>query len=436
MINSADAWYARHRPDVSGRAGGWLDLGFFYTTRVFDFAFGHFRTCPEQRSSRSWAPWLLPLPMLVMLAWGAVHALRGGSGPLVRRWVACFVVMLVLCVGLSGLRAFPLGGIRQLIALSPLVVLTTAAAFDARSPRSARTALAAGLLWAVASAVALPKYYQTTRDGLSPEKLTKLAVRYGVKHVVSGDTLCSIGAPRIHNALGPKGDVLTSDDPRYVEMLKQHKPFLLFSLFDPILEKTGDAIEPSGLYKFLAHPLATLGQFRATPVIRPDRRIAWLEWTVYLVEPKPGPYAPKSRTSSRVPRRCGRSPGRSPCGSPARCARGTSARTRSALRRSRPAAPGTARGSRSAWNTCPRTARSSSPRACRSHPTITSWHWIGRYATLTAADSPPRTPRRSITSTGESARDRSACEKGSLRVVPLPKPFDVTCGRLKPTLLN
>ena len=201
--------------------------------------------------------------------------------------------MLGLCLVLSGLRAFPLGGIRQLICLSPLVVLTAAAAFDGKATRLGRVAVVAGLVWAAGAAYALPKYYRATRDGLTANQLKALADQYGVRDVVAGDTLCSVGALRIHNALGPRCNVFTSDDLYYVDLIKQHRPFLLVSLNDPLLAKTGDTIEPTGLYKFLAHPLATLNQYTATPLLLPRKRISWVDWTVYVLRPKPGPYPPE-----------------------------------------------------------------------------------------------------------------------------------------------
>ena len=81
MINSADAWYARHRPDLEGGSAQAVDLAFFAVSRVFDFLFGHFRTTPETQVSRNWAPWLVPLPMLALLAFGALRCLRARAAP-------------------------------------------------------------------------------------------------------------------------------------------------------------------------------------------------------------------------------------------------------------------------------------------------------------------------------------------------------------------
>jgi hypothetical protein len=293
LLNAADDWYRMVRPASDGWKARAADLGYFSASRGFDFLYGGFKLRGEQQLTGRLLDWWIPGLMVAAVFTGVLCALTGLVCQASRRWVACFVLTAALVIVLSGLRLFPIGGIRHLICMSPLVVLTACAAIDTRARWLSRGVLFAILLWGAGDLFRLPRYYRTTRDYLGARRLEKLARQYGVRDVVSGDTLCSKGALTVLVADYPRLRTLPSDDPDFVELVKQHRPFLLCSLHDPLLEKSGGEVKPTAFFKNLAHPLATLNQYTATPLVQAARPIAWLNWTVYLLRPKTGPYPPE-----------------------------------------------------------------------------------------------------------------------------------------------
>ena len=262
---------------------------------VLTFLYGGFKLQCEQQSTGGKIFWFPPAPDggPDRQSERALLALRGDGGPLARRWVVCFGVTLGLLLILSARLMFPVGGIRHLICLSPFVILTLAVSFQAHPRWLARACVILCLCWMASDAARLPRYYRSTSDNIGAHRLQRFAKHCGVHDFIAGDTLCSEGALRLLAAASPDTRMIPSDDPRFIQLIKEHKPFFICSLRDPLFEEEGTELKPSPLFKYVAHPMMTFNQYRIIPVIVPKQPVLWLSWTVYLAEPNPGPYPPE-----------------------------------------------------------------------------------------------------------------------------------------------
>ncbi len=290
------------------------DVAYFTTTRIFDLIGGQFKLRGEQQYTlifdvqnnhftasdfrhfrKHLYLWLLPLGMVFLVGRGVFRALTGRAGPIGSRWVFVAGMTLVLLLALSAVRLFPLGGIRHLIVLSPLVILTAALGLESASRRVTLVLTSLCLAWMTASVVALPEFYRTTRDRLGFERLLSEAAKYGVKDFVAADTICSEGTLRLAAAQGTDCQMIPADSEKFAECTLRHRPFFICSLSDPILETTekGKEPTPTKLLKQLAHPLANLRNYRAIQIAKPVWPKVWLDWTVWYLEPKEGPYSPE-----------------------------------------------------------------------------------------------------------------------------------------------
>lgn len=119
-------------------------------------------------------PLILPLICLCVLGW--TLAFRGRFGAYARHFALLGLAAVLIPAGLSTLRAFPFGGVRQTLFLSPLLFAFTAIGFYAlganRLARLAGGAIALGYLtlWAIN----LPRFYEDRVMTYRAEDIVKL----------------------------------------------------------------------------------------------------------------------------------------------------------------------------------------------------------------------------------------------------------------------
>ncbi|MDR3636476.1 MAG: glycosyltransferase family 39 protein [Isosphaeraceae bacterium] len=286
----ADEWYVRVRPARGGTVGAILDGAYFTATRVFDLLYGQFRLRGEQQFTHGRWTWLLPLVMLLLVARGAVSAARDWAGRTASRWVVAAGCILAFIIVMSACRIFPLGGIRHLIVLSPLVVLTAAVGLQSTSRRLSSLLGALCLVWLVGDAASLPRYYRSTRDEVGNKRFAQLAQYFDTYNFVAADTICSEGSLRLAAAARPGGRMLAADDPGFARLTLEHKPFFACALHDSIFASVEPGKPPVASKRFreLAHPLVNLRDYRAIPIACPPAPFYWLAWTVYYMEPQNG----------------------------------------------------------------------------------------------------------------------------------------------------
>lgn len=289
-LNWADSLYVKQFPGV----GRFADAIYFAGSRTFDFFASQLRAeylisnlHPLGESARK-LPWVFTLPMLALVFRGLVRSFRGSGASEARRWIACFAATLGVCLVFSTLRLYPLGGIRQLLPLTPFVALAAAAGVESRRRITAWLAIAGAVIWAAASLMLLPDYYRTTDDRIPPPLFKRLADRHGVTDFVAGDNLASLGKLALVAQTDRRFNPVRSADPQLARLVDKKCPFFVCSLSRPFFESAAAGAETQEL----PFDLALLKHYTVRPLIVPERSNGWFIWYVYLLEPKPGPAPP------------------------------------------------------------------------------------------------------------------------------------------------
>lgn len=257
----ADAFYKQGVP----RANLVLDALYFGASRTYDtFVYAVDLFSPLYVT----AAWGLVAAVPVGLAaWGLVAALRGKpSAPL--RWVAFgLVVTLATLFGLSTVRLYPYGGIRQLLFLSPLVILLTAAGW-----RSAflRYPVVCGVLTLVALttyAVRAPAYYAGTAARLDEKGVVRMVRDTGIRTMVVPDFGEHYFMINYLYRNVPRRAIVDTFWPYFTVLLHRHEPFLLYARdpFGP--DDFGPSPLKSPFYRGLIEEGFNFSDYDVTPVI-------------------------------------------------------------------------------------------------------------------------------------------------------------------------
>jgi len=115
------------------------------------------------------------LPLVLLCVWGWVKAASGKFGEQARQLSLLAFVALAMPALLSLRRAFPFGGVRQTLFLSPLFFVFTALGFYAlRSRRATRLlGMSIAILYVVFWALNLPRFYSDREPAYSAEEIVR-----------------------------------------------------------------------------------------------------------------------------------------------------------------------------------------------------------------------------------------------------------------------
>jgi hypothetical protein len=115
------------------------------------------------------------LPLVLLCLWGWVRAASGKFGQQARHLAFLGLVALAMPALLSLRRAFPFGGVRQTLFLSPFFFVFTALGFYAfRSRRATRLlGMSIALLYVVFWALNLPRFYSDREPAYSAEDIVR-----------------------------------------------------------------------------------------------------------------------------------------------------------------------------------------------------------------------------------------------------------------------
>ncbi len=136
------------------------------------------------------------------------------------------------------MKLYPCGGVRQLLPLSPYVLIVTAA--GARWCFAARPRVA-GLVVTLFTAITLssaPTYYQYTRSTLNRASFNDLTRRAGTGAVVSADGDYSALPLRYLGRTGHRIRIIPSYYPEFAKLIRQRRTFLLMSFVSPVVSST------------------------------------------------------------------------------------------------------------------------------------------------------------------------------------------------------
>ncbi len=285
-LNWTDQLYAQQRAHFWGFRGI-ADPLYFSATRVFDLVSTYFRTeyLVGDQHPAGWGayclPWAYTAAILGASVIGVISALRTRCSPTAARWVICLGTTLVLGLGLSALRLFPIGGVRQWLCVSPLLALTVAVGVDCQNRWLSRIVVALVFTWLVGNFQLLPDYYRTTRDTLPVNAMLKLAATHHVK-----DLVCADGQPSLASmaqvGFADRSLRVTEPNQLWFEQLTANQlpffmcavsgPPLIWSQSNPDLRRDID--------------WGRLSNYVAVPLTRSTHWKHWFAWDVVLFKPQ------------------------------------------------------------------------------------------------------------------------------------------------------
>lgn len=200
---------------------------YFGLTRAYDvFLYSVNLFCPDYVTP-AWG-FASAIPVGLALA-GLVAALRARRGPVVRLIGVALVATLVLLFLLSTVRLYPFGGIRQLLFLSPIILLLAAIGWRSTLRRWPQATWTLSALVILLYALRLPVYESATRARLDERALLSAIRATGIRTVVAADfgEHYFVLNQMLRNVM--IHELLETSWPRSGSLLYHREPLLLFS---------------------------------------------------------------------------------------------------------------------------------------------------------------------------------------------------------------
>lgn len=175
-------------------------------------------------------PWGLAaaLPVLLVLI-GTVLAARGKRGHAVQALGLGLVLTMGILFLLSIRKLYPFGGIRQLLFLTPMVIILAAIGWRSALRRWPVPVRVASVCCLLLYAVRVPVYYNETASRMSESDLQRAIAKTGLHTLVAPEFGEHYFA--LNHALRKvrRHELIDVTWPRFTELTAKHEPFLLYS---------------------------------------------------------------------------------------------------------------------------------------------------------------------------------------------------------------